>query len=397
MFLPQSEHALVIHDDDRGMSSIYEYDLATQAEVRAVYVPDSGGVDATIVSRDGASLLGVSTSALQGRVHWFDPKLAELQSQLDKAVPNATVSIESMSEDRTRMLIRTSSPDTPGSIYFYSTDSGKMQRIAYANDLIGARHLAPVTVVAYKARDDLDVEALLTLPVGRDPHNLPLVVMPHGGPWAQDTLEYDYWQQFLANRGYAVLQPNFRGSTGYGTEFLRKGDGQLGIAMQDDITDGVKWTIARGIVDPARVCIIGASYGGYAAMWGIAKDPDLYRCAISIAGVSSLKREVNDFAYDMQAGKFSDAWKRMTPDFDAVSPINAVERIKTPLLLIHGKKDVTVPSVHSSNMYDRLNKARKNVDLLLLPLADHYFTRQDDRVALLDAMEKFLTKYNAAE
>jgi dipeptidyl aminopeptidase/acylaminoacyl peptidase len=110
-----------------------------------------------------------------------------------------------------------------------------------------------------------------------------------------------------------------------------------------------------------------------------------------------LKREVNDFAYDMQAGKFSDAWKRMTPDFDAVSPINAVERIKTPLLLIHGKKDVTVPSVHSSNMYDRLNKARKNVDLLLLPLADHYFTRQDDRVALLDAMEKFLTKYNAAE
>lgn len=397
MFIPGGEHALLIDDDDRGMASIFEYDLTTLAKVRAVFVPDSGEVADVMVSRDGATLLGVTTSALRGGVHWFDSGLAELQAKLDLAVPDATVSIESMSDDRSSMLIRTATADAPGTINYFSTVDGRLHRLAYVNELIGARHLAPVRVVNYKARDGLTIEALLTLPVGRDPINLPLVVVPHGGPWAQDTLNYDYWQQFLANRGYAVLQPNFRGSTGYGAEFLRKGEGQLGLAMQDDVTDGVQWAIAQGTVDPARVCIAGASYGGYAAMWGIAKDPDLYRCAISIAGVSNLRREVYDFGNDIHAGRYSDDWKRMTPDFDAVSPIKATERIKTPLLLIHGKNDVTVSSEQSSKMFDRMNKSGKNVDLLLLPLADHYFTRQDDRIALLGAIEKFLTKYNPAE
>jgi dipeptidyl aminopeptidase/acylaminoacyl peptidase len=203
--------------------------------------------------------------------------------------------------------------------------------------------------------------------------------------------------QFLANRGYAVLQPNFRGSTGYGTDFLHAGDGQLGLAMQDDVTDGVKWAIGEGLADAHRVCIVGASYGGYAAMWGIAKDPDQYRCAISIAGVSSVKREVNSFAAALNSNMNRDTWERMAPDFDAVSPINAVDRIKTPLLLIHGKKDVTVPYVQSSKMNDRMHKAAKTVEFLSLPLADHYYTRQDDRVALLKAIEAFLARYNPAD
>lgn len=397
MFIPGGEHALVIGDDDKGMSSIFEFDLATQAVVRAVFVPESGEVEDAVISRDGATLLGVTTSALKGGVHWFDARLAELQAHLDRAIPNSTASIESMSDDRTRMLVRTASADAPGSINLFTANDGGLHRLAYINELIGSQHLAPVKVVNYKARDGLAIEALLTLPVGREPANLPLVVMPHGGPWAQDTLDYDYWQQFLANRGCAVLQPNFRGSTGYGTDFLRKGEGQLGLAMQDDLTDGVRWAIAHGVVDPARVCIVGASYGGYAAMWGIAKDPDLYRCAVSIAGVASLRREVYDFGNDIHAGRYTDDWKRMTPDFDAVSPINATERIKTPLLLIHGQKDVTVSSAQSSKMFNRMKRSGKDVDLLLLPLADHYYTRQDDRVALLSAIEKFLTKYNPAE
>ena len=397
MFVRNGDHGLVLHDDERGMSAIYEYDYATQTEIGAIYVPEHGEVGSPIVSRDGSSLLGVSTTAINGGIHWIDPDLAELQKQFDGAVPNSTARIVSMSADRSRMLVRIAAGDAPGSIYYYDVDGSAMHRIAYVNSMIGGRHLAPVSVVTYTARDGLTIEALLTLPAGRTPHNLPLVVMPHGGPWAQDTLEYDYWQQFLANRGYAVLQPNFRGSTGYGTEFLHKGEGQLGLAMQDDITDGVKWSIAQGIADPARVCIVGASYGGYAAMWGIAKDPDLYRCAISIAGVSGLKREVDEFANDVRGGQYGDAWKRMTPDFDAVSPINATARIQAPLLLIHGKKDVTVSSVQSTKMFDRMKKAGKNVDLLLLPLADHYYTRQEDRLALLGAIEKFLAKYDPAD
>ncbi len=397
MFLAGGDHALEIHDDERGMSAIYEVDLATQSEVRTVYAAPAGEVDGAIVSADGSTLLGARDSSLLGGMHWFDTKLASLQAAFDKAVPGARAVIESVSRDRTAMLVRIGAADMPGAIYYYKPSEGLLHRLAAINDRLGpTRRLAPVQVVSYKARDGLAIEGLLTLPVGREPRKLPFIVMPHGGPWAQDTLAYDYWVQFLANRGYGVLQPNFRGSTGYGTEFLKKGEGQLGLAMQDDISDAVSWAVSQGFADASRVCIVGASYGGYAAMWGIAKDPDLYRCAISIAGVSSLSREVNDFANEMYGRRYRDDWKRMAPDFDAVSPIKAIGRIKTPLLLIHGKKDITVAHAQSAKMYDRMRNAGKTVEFVSLPLADHYYTRQDDRIALLTAMDNFLAKYNPA-
>ena len=398
MYLPGGDHALVIHDDDRGMSAVYEVDLATQAEVRAVYAAPAGEVDGVEVSADSTTLLGAHDTSLTGGFHWFDVSLGAMQGVFDNAVPGARAEILSLSRDHMAMLVRIASADMPGAIYYYNRGKSLFRRLVSVNEKIGpTRHLAPVKVVSYKARDGLEIEAILTLPVGRDARKLPFIVMPHGGPWAQDTLEYDYWVQFLANRGYAVLQPNYRGSTGYGTAFLRKGEGQLGLAMQDDLTDGLHWAVEQGIADAKRVCIVGGSYGGYAAMWGIAKDPDQYRCAISIAGVSSLRREVNDFANDMYGNKFTDDWKRMAPDFDAVSPIKAVDRIKAPLLLIHGKKDITVAYAQSSKMYDRMKSAGKTVQLVLLPQADHHYQRQDDRVALLTAMDEFLAKYNPAD
>jgi dipeptidyl aminopeptidase/acylaminoacyl peptidase len=305
--------------------------------------------------------------------------------------------IESLNRDRTRMLVRAGSADMPGLLYFYDVNDGVLRKIAYINDRIGTKHLAPVKVVSYKARDGLAIEAILTLPEGREPKNLPFILMPHGGPWAQDTLSYDYWAQFLANRGYAVLQPNFRGSTGYGTAFLRKSDGQLGLSMQDDVTDGVNWAVAQGLADPQRPCIVGASYGGYAAMWGISKDPNLYRCAISIAGVSDVKQEIRGFYTSLYQNKYTSDWKRLSANFDAVSPINATAAITAPLLLIHGKKDVTVDYASSTRMYDRMRSNHKTVELVTLPMADHYFSRQEDRATLLRAMETFLAKYNPAD
>ncbi|HLQ11760.1 MAG TPA: S9 family peptidase [Steroidobacteraceae bacterium] len=396
LFLPGGDHALVMHDNDKGMASIYEVDLATQADVRTVYEPPSGEVEDVVVSDDGSTLLGVAVSDHTVGLHWIDPGLAALQVELQKSVSTAGVLIESVSSDRSRMLVGIGAPDMPGQLSFLDLKDGVLHRLAFINEAIGSRHLAPVKLVHYQARDGLKIEAVLTLPVGREPKNLPFIVLPHGGPWAQDSLDYDYWAQFLANRGYGVLQPNFRGSTGYGTSFMHAGEGQLGLAMQDDVTDGVKWAVSQGLADEHRVCIVGASYGGYAAMWGIAKDPDQYRCAISIAGVSSLKREVNDFTSTTQ-NISRDAWERMAPNFDAVSPINAIDRLKTPLLLIHGKKDITVSYAHSSKMYDKMRKAGKSVEFVSLPLADHHFTRQEDRVALLSAMEAFLAKYNPAD
>jgi dipeptidyl aminopeptidase/acylaminoacyl peptidase len=408
LFLPGTDHALATHDDDSGFSTLYEIDLTTQKDVRSVYAAGERREIAYVqTDAGGTTLLAAGDSGADAHVHWFDSALADLQAQFDKAVGGGAVgrraTIVSLSRDRKRMLVRVDRPDTPGGLYYYNVDAGSMHRIAWYSERLAGRPLAPVSLVHYQARDGLPIEAVLTLPQGFQPKaglaakGLPIVMLPHGGPWGQDELSYDYWAQFIASLGYAVLQPNFRGSTGYGTSFLHKGEGQLGLAMQDDITDGLRWAVSQGIADPKRACIVGASYGGYAAMWGIAKDPGLYRCAISIAGVASLRREVNDFGNDLMQNKFTDDWKRMTPDFVAVSPLNAVAAIKAPLLLIHGEKDVTVDVGQSKSMYKRMLAAGKDVQFVDLPLADHHFGREADRKKLLGAMGEFLAKYNPAD
>lgn len=395
LYLPGGDNALVMRDNDSGRTSIFEVDLATQQTVKTIFEPEQGEVEGALTSDDG-KLLGAYSTDKKSPITWFDPDLANLQANFNKSVPNSRVLIESMSADRSKMLVRVDSAETPGSVYFYNTDVGVLQKIASVNEKLGSKKLSPVKLVQYKARDGLEIEAVLTTPKGKDAKNLPFIVMPHGGPWAHDGLNYDYWAQFLASRGYVVMQPNFRGSTGYGTEFLNKGKGQMGFAMQDDITDGVKWAVNQGIADAKRVCIVGASYGGYAAMWGIAKDPDLYRCAISISGVAALRREVNDFGGKLRGNLYKMQWQEMTPDFNAVSPINAIAKIKTPLMLIHGKRDVTVDHVQSQKMFNAMTKADKSVEFVSLPLADHYFTREADRIKLLSSMEAFLAKHNPA-
>jgi dipeptidyl aminopeptidase/acylaminoacyl peptidase len=395
MFLPGTNNAYAYHDDDKGRTAIFEVDLLTRKDLRTVFAAPAGGeVDGAQLSDDRKTLLGAGYSGKSNGFTWFDPELAKVQAEMEKAAPGRRLRIISMTADHSRLLVRVDRPNNPGIIYYYDIGSGKMQVLALVNEAIGSKSLAPVWMVEYSARDGLKIEAVLTLPRDRPATNLPIVMMPHGGPWAHDTLDYDYWPQFLASRGYAVLQPNFRGSTGYGTDFLRKGEGQMGLAMQDDITDGLAWAVKSGLADPKRACIVGASYGGYAAMWGIAKDPDLYRCGVSIAGVANLRREVNDFGNALRGKEYRDSWQRMTPDFAAVSPINAVGRIKVPLLLVHGKKDITVDVVQSSSMASKMRGAGKQVELVVLPEADHSFTREADRVTLLTALEAFLLKHN---
>lgn len=401
MFLPDGDHALTIHGDEHGRDAIYEIDMLTGEDVRQVYAaPDGQEVTHAIVSDDGKTLLGAGLSGSGHAVHWLDAELAMLQDGFDKAVAAAggrRARIVSLSADRQRMLVQVDRPDSPGAIFFFDTGGDRMSLVSHINPDLRTRPLAEVRVVHYTARDGTPIEAILTLPRDRAQQNLPIVLLPHGGPWAQDTPDYDYWAQFIATRGYAVLQPNFRGSTGYGTTFERMGEGQMGLAMQDDVTDALQWAAKQGIADPRRACIIGGSYGGYAAMWGIAKDPDLYRCAVSVAGVSNVQRDINSFGEYLQGGTFRDEWRRMAPDVAAISPINAIDRIKAPLLLIHGRKDVRVDFSQSQKMYDRMKGAGKQVELLALDQADHHFTREADRIALLKAVERFLAANNPAD
>jgi dipeptidyl aminopeptidase/acylaminoacyl peptidase len=395
LFIPGTDNALIVQENDDGSSTVNEIDLKTQQDLRTVYAaPPGSEIDRVFTSVDEKTLLGVSYSGNQSGVSWIDPALNEVQAAIDKSVPGKLAQIVSMSADRTRLLVLIDRPDSPGALYFFDLANAKLVRIAFINEALGTRPLNPVKMIRYKARDGLEIEAVLTLPRDRQAKNLPVIMLPHGGPWGQDTLTYDYWAQFLASRGYAVIQPNFRGSIGYGSAFVRKGEGQMGLAMQDDITDGLAWAVKEGIADPKRACIVGASYGGYAAMWGVAKDPELYRCAVSIAGVANLRREVNDFGNSYMGGKYRDDWKRMSPDFAAVSPFNAVNRIKAPLLLIHGKKDIIVDFAQSNAMFGNMRGAGKDVELVMLPEADHQFSRQSDRVSLLTALENFLLKHN---
>jgi len=397
-FIPGTSHALLVHDDDHGNNALFESDLEPVKDVKALYTaPEKSWIDQVILGDDELTPLGVDLRGTVQKRVWIDPDLTKIQAALDTSVGDRRARIISFSRDRQRMLVLIDQPDTPGSLYFYDINGGSMHRIAFMNDRLTNTRLSPVRMVTYHARDGLAIEAVVTTPRAAAPKKLPVIIMPHGGPWAHDTLDYDYWAQFLAERGYLVIQPNFRGSTGYGEAFERKGEGQLGLAMQDDLNDALAWAVDQGLADPKRACIVGASYGGYAAMWGAARDPDLWRCAISIAGVSSLRREVNDMGYNsLNANANTDGWSRMTPDFAAVSPINAVSRIKIPLLLVHGKVDVTVAIRQSTAMAARMRAAGKPVEFVEVPLADHYFTREADRLTLLEAIGTFLDKNNPA-
>jgi dipeptidyl aminopeptidase/acylaminoacyl peptidase len=230
--------------------------------------------------------------------------------------------------------------------------------------------------------------------------NLPIVVLPHGGPDARDKIDFDWMAQFFANRGYAVLQPNYRGSSGYGRKFTEAGLHQWGLKMQDDITDGVKKLIADGIADPKRVCIVGGSYGGYAALAGAALTPDVYACAVSFAGISDLPRMLSsDRARYGKNSHVTSFWKsRIGSAYDdsdqlrATSPARHADQIKCPVLLMHGEGDTTVPIEQSEIMADAMKSAGKNVEFIRFPGEDHYFNLADTRVRFLKETEAFLQK-----
>jgi dipeptidyl aminopeptidase/acylaminoacyl peptidase len=293
-------------------------------------------------------------------------------------------------------LLRATNPSEPGLRYLYDVTKKSITELEYDYAGLGATNAPYRTTIKYTARDSLAIEAFLTVPRGVDPKNLPTIMLPHGGPWAQDDVNYDYLAAFLANRGYAVLQPNFRGSTGYGKAFLDKGNGQWGLTMQDDLTDGVEWLVKNGISDKARICILGGSYGGYAALMGAVKTPDLFKCAISINGVSDilklLKGDTGGFKEEVTARLIGDLDK----DYERLkttSPYYNVEKITAPILLIHAKDDQRVDYRQSTRMRDKLLTAGKPVEYVEIADGEHFLENEAARTTYLTAVENFLAKH----
>jgi len=306
----------------------------------------------------------------------------------------------SCTKDQTQIVVRVDSK-TAGPAY--SLVDLKARSADWLGDEyqgLAAADVSPVETVSYKAADGLQLTGYLTLPKGRDPKNLPLVVFPHGGPAARDNPGFDWWAQAMASRGYAVLQVNYRGSDGFGWKFLSAGFGQWGRKMQTDLSDGVRHLAAKGTIDPKRVCIVGGSYGGYAALAGAALDRGVYRCAASFWGVSDLRKMIF-YSRAMQGLAAQRYWTRFMgaddlkdPVLAQYSPLAHVADVDIPVLLIHGRDDTVVPLEQSQLMADALQKAGKPVELVVQKGADHWLSRGDTRLAMLQAVTTFLEKNN---
>jgi dipeptidyl aminopeptidase/acylaminoacyl peptidase len=355
---------------------------------------------APIWSHDGRRLLGVSYEPDFPRKKYFDGEDEEtaVLASLDLAFEAYAVDITSTSKDGRLLLAHVYSDVDPGRFFLYDRAAGKATYLLSSRPWIDPAAMAPMKPIVVQARDGRELRGYLTLPKGSDGKGLPLIVNPHGGPHGvRDDWRFNPEVQYFANRGYAVLQMNYRGSGGYGRDFMAAGYKRWGTAMQDDLTDSVQWAIAQGIADAKRVCIYGASYGGYAALMSAVREPDLYRCVVGYVGVYSLPmmKRKGDIPESEQGQAFL---ARVLPDSDAEmqaqSPAYHVERIQAPIMLVQGRKDVRVPIAQMEFLIDRLEKAGKPPEHVIIEDKEgHGFYDLDNNAELYPKMLAFFEKY----
>jgi dipeptidyl aminopeptidase/acylaminoacyl peptidase len=396
MFGPNN-NGWIVTNERTGRFGLYRYDFVTGAVGEAIF--ENPEVDLDDVSYDPTSgtIYGISYQDDRPRVKWIDPKWQALQQKLDRALPSATNTVVDTSDDKKRYLVWSGGASDPGRYFLLDTANWRMHPVVEPY-LMDAAQMAEVRPVHYQARDGLKIPAYLTTPKGREAKNLPLIVLPHGGPFARDDWTFDPIVQFLANRGYAVLQPQFRGSTGYGRDFASKGYGEFGKKMQDDLDDGVDWLVKTGQVDAKRVCIMGMSYGGYAALWGAVRNPDRYRCAVSWAGVSDLDNLMKYDRKSFSAIRYFREWRAKVAgdakDLSAVSPIKYADKIKIPVFISHGENDARVPVKQSHLMVDALTKSKADVTSVFYKNSSHDFDSGADFYDWLQRLDAFLAKHN---
>lgn len=398
LFTPDNKRIYAISNLGRDKAAAVEYDPATDKEIRVLYENPEYDTTAIAYSRQ-RKLVAAMVITWKGEYIYFDPKRKEIAEKVRAKLKNDS-EIRFVSHDLAEKLfiIRTFSDRSPGVYYLYDVDKGNLIELANLGNHLPEDELAQVKPITYKSRDGLTIHGYLTLPKGRAAKKLPVVVNPHGGPWARNFWTYNSETQFLANRGYAVLQINFRGSTGYGRKFWEASFKQWGRTMQDDITDGVKWLIDQGIADPKRICIYGGSYGGYATLAGLAFTPDLYACGVDYVGVSNIFtllqtippywEPVREQFYEMIGHPEKD--KEL---LKAVSPVFHADKIKAPLFIAQGAKDPRVKKSESDQMVEALKKRGIDVPYLVKENEGHGFYNEENRFEFYERMEEFLAKY----
>lgn len=354
-----------------------------------------------ITSKD--KVLGLDFTTDARSQEWLDPGMKALQQEVDKALP-ATVNLllSTPKKEAPWVLVVGYSDVIPPAYWLYNKDTRQVSKVGDSHPAINPRQMGHQEPIRYKARDGLDIPALLTLPPGGK-SNLPLVVLVHGGPWVNGTAwGWNPISQFLASRGYAVLEPSFRGTTGLGSRHMLSSFKQWGLAMQNDVADGTRYLIGKGIADPKRICIAGASYGGYATLMGLVNDPDLYKCGVNWVGVTDINLMYKgswNYRSDM-----TDEWKQYgMPDMigdpvkdaaqlKATSPIEQASRITQPVLMAYGGVDERVPMYHGKQFYDAVTRTNKNVEWIEYPDEGHGWHLPKNNYDFWTRVEKFLDK-----
>ncbi len=387
-------NVLYVRAYHEGRKAVFRVDLADPELPRElVYSNPTFDVSGNLVySPKSRDVVGIRTGIGGTYEFWSDEHRLLIES-VRAALPDYYNGILSMSRDERRMVFFSQNDTNAGTYFYLDRDTKQMSTVAPRYENLPPEQMAETKVLFYEARDGTRIQAFLTLPRGSEADNLPAIVFPHGGPMAFDSDSFDYWSQLFANRGYAVMKMNFRGSAGFGYEFMAAGLQQWGNAMQDDVADATQWLIDKGIADPERICIVGGSYGGYAALMGVATTPELYRCAVSFAGVTDLaalvamsRRYTNSDIAELQLGSKG-------RDLKARSPVNRAESIEDPVLLIHGADDVIVHVRQSRRMAKALERLEKEFTYIEQPGGDHNLSTNAQRIETLTAIEAFLAEH----
>lgn len=383
---------------DRDKTAIIAYDPDANKELRLVYEHPEVDVSSLLRSRKRKLITGVAYETDKSHYHFLDAKREALQKKFDSRFPGYEVSLTGTNRDEDKMLVYVGSDRSYGQYWFYDEGKDEFIKLADMAPWLNEKHMSEMKPIKYTSRDGLVINGYLTLPKGVPAKNLPVVINPHGGPWARDSWGFNPEVQFLANRGYAVLQMNFRGSVGYGRKFWEASFKQWGKTMQDDITDGVNWLIKEGIADPKRVAIYGASYGGYATLAGITLTPELYACAVDYVGVSNLFTFMGtippywkpylDMMYEMVGDPEKDK-DLMT----AASPVFHVDKIKCPLFIAQGANDPRVAKAESDQIVEALKKRGIDVPYMVKDNEGHGFSNEENRMEFYNEMEQFFAKY----
>ncbi len=390
---PNVLYIRALHQDRYAVFKVNLQDKALTREL--IYADDKYDVDGSLIySPKTGAVVGLShDSDDDNKVYWDDEYIA-FKKALNKAIPDSNNTIISMSKDLNKYVLYSSSKTRAGDYLLGDRKEKSLDYLASSYPQIDENNYASKKLVHYAARDGTEIEGYLTKPINSEENNKPpAIIFPHGGPMARDHSGFDYWSELFASRGYVVFQPNFRGSSGYGYDFEMASIEGWGQAMQDDLQDATKWLVEQKIIDPKKVCIAGASYGGYAALMAAVKHGESFKCAASFAGVSDLERIVRDSRRFTNEKIVKKQFGTDSDKLEAASPVNFAKNINIPILLIHGTDDKVVPVKHSREMADELEGYDKNVRYVEIEDANHHLSVQAHRMQTLEEMVNFFDKH----